>query len=149
MEKSLIYRLAKNALLRREQIENTGRAFFDSDEARRLTRALLQRLKEETRKDGVPLVAFTWGGDSDWFLETGSSAGVETFNLDAMADRLDYREGRRRIETAVDDALNKPPPTGHWSPRGNQFVAEAIFEHLKTRKAEAEENSPADSDDAG
>ena len=135
MEASLVYRLVKNGLLRREQleVESTGKAYFASEKARALTTALLERLKEETQKDGVSLVAFTWGGDSEWFLETGTAAGVETIDLDFMASRLKYRDGERPIETAVDVALNNPPPTGHWSPRGNKFVADSLFEHLQQR----------------
>jgi hypothetical protein len=114
-------------------VESTGKAYFASEKARALTTALLERLKEETQKDGVSLVAFTWGGDSEWFLETGTAAGVETIDLDFMASRLQYRDGERPIETAVDVALNNPPPTGHWSPRGNKFVADSLFEHLQQR----------------
>ena len=86
---------------------------------------ILEHLKDNIEKDGKKLVVFIWGENNEWLKQIVENANVEVFTLEDHADIDEWKEK---------GALENDPPTGHWSPLGNQYVAEAIFNYLKSDK---------------
>lgn len=107
------------------KINNTHKTKFNKTlssqtELHNLSTAILKHLKVAVENDGKRLVVFVWNKDT-WIKEIVQNSGVEVFDLKEYADIKAWEKK---------GALENPPPVGHWSPLGHQFVAEAIYNYL-------------------
>ena len=126
MTKSIFYRFIKNQLLKIEQIKK-DRAFAQvksNEKLHILCTAIFKLLKNVTDQNNSHLIVFSWGENAHWLLDICRGSDIEALNLD------DY-ENIELWQQKGD--LENPPPVGHWSPLGNQFVATALYNYLKAK----------------
>ena len=86
-----------------------------------LCTAILKRFKKGVEENNAQLIVFSWGPSHFSVKKVCQRAHVDVFSLD---DYVDWTAAKERGPT------ENPPPTGHWSPLGHQYVAKAIEEHL-------------------
>tara|TARA_B100000745_G_C20071583_1_gene365797 strand:- start:205 stop:903 length:699 start_codon:yes stop_codon:yes gene_type:complete len=126
IDKSNLYKFVKDKLLKIEEIQKLK--FKDTvpqnEELHALTAKLLSYLNNEINKDNAQFIVFSWG-TAEWLKDPLSVSGVEFFILEDYADFESWKK--------IGNTEN-PPPTGHWSPIGNQYVAESIFNYLTQTK---------------
>jgi hypothetical protein len=122
LDRSLVYGLLLDRWLRTSVLakRETKEALETNREARALVVRMLGRLREWTRADGAELLVLT---DHVW-MGLAARAGVEAFDIDAQVDV-------RRWSDRGD--IYNPPPVGHWSRLGHDYVAHAVFEYLSGR----------------
>lgn len=123
MERSPLFRLLSESLLK---IENNKKAKLErilskDKKLHSLNTEILKHLKNNVEADGKKLIVFIWGEDSAWIRTIVENAGAEVF---ALEDHADINAWKKK------GSLENAPPTGHWSPLGNQYVAEALFQYL-------------------
>ncbi|MFC1593886.1 SGNH/GDSL hydrolase family protein [Candidatus Omnitrophota bacterium] len=126
MDKSIFYRYIKNQLLQLKQARKNktfNRDHFKTNKQLiELCSEIFKLLKAETDADATRLFVFVWGDDAAWLKNICAQADVEVMNLYDMEDIARWRE---KGET------ENPPPVGHWSALGHQFVATALYKYLK------------------
>ena len=122
IEKSIMYSFVKDRLLKLEQIKKEKENIYLDRKNSLLGTMILRLLKDYTDKDGVRLIVFTWGNDS--LLKICRSGGVQAIDLYAIEDPKLWESN---------GSLDNPPPTGHWSVLGHQYVAAAIYRYLKDK----------------
>ncbi|MBU4333319.1 MAG: SGNH/GDSL hydrolase family protein, partial [Candidatus Omnitrophica bacterium] len=127
LETSPLFRFVNECLLKIDDKKpaNAKAALAVNKPAHALSSAILRHLNDNVQKDGAKLIVFIWGQNNEWLEQIVENAGVEIF---ALEDNEDIEVWTRKGE------LENIPPARHWSPLGNQYVAEAIFKYLiKTR----------------
>jgi len=94
-----------------------------------LSLAILKKFKSLTQRNGAQLLVFIWGEKEkkQWLIEIGHKANINIIRLEDF-ENINKWKGMGNIQN--------PPPTGHWSPLGNEFVAQAIFNYLVKYKKE-------------
>ncbi|MBU0469319.1 MAG: hypothetical protein KJ736_09720 [Candidatus Omnitrophica bacterium] len=124
LERSFLYKFVKEKL---SEIKEIQRFEFkehvqSNKNLNKTCSMILQQLNQQTAQNNSRLIVFTWGKHSKWLETILLEAKVEYFVLEKFSD-LDYWKKKGNIEN--------PLPTGHWSPIGNQFVAESIMNYLE------------------
>ncbi len=121
---SVLYRFIKEKLIKIEEINKEKfKAGIPSDkELHKLCARILAQLNHQVSQDNSQLVVFTWRNQGRWMQDILDQAGVRYLLLDDYSDITFWEK---------QGAIDNPPPTGHWSPVGHQFVAEALYRYIK------------------
>ncbi len=122
IKNSVFYKFIKDKLLKIEELRKLEfkSQVYKNKELHRFNSEILKHLRGNIEKNNSRLIVFTLEQGS-WFKKICSEAKVEVFNIYDYADLNDWEKR---------GAIKNPPPVGHWSPLGNQYVAEAIYQYL-------------------
>lgn len=122
VEHSILYKFVKDKLLKIEEINKLKfkEKISTNYQLINLNKKILTTFAAEVKNDGAKFFVFLWG-KPNWIENVLSETAINYFNINDYSD-INYWEKKGE--------LDNPPPTGHWSIIGNQFVAEGIYNYL-------------------